>query len=304
MQTKTVLVAGATGYLGRHIVEHYMSVGWRVRALVRNADTARNSGLDATELFEGEVTNPRQICGAMDGVDLVISALGITKQRDGLSYWDVDYQANTNLLQEALAAKVDRFAYVHVLNARKMQNIPLVSAKQAFVDRLQASAIKSTVIAPSGFFSDMIDFLNMARTGRVFLFGSGNLELNPIDGTDLAEIIASSIWDGRDYVTVGGPDTMTQNELAEAAFEALGKPAKITRLPDFLRRAAIKLLPFVSPSAVHGPALFFLSALGMNMVGKSYGSKHLRDHFTGLIRSQHTDTQAARQTGLRRKSLS
>lgn len=36
-------------------------------------------------------------------------------------------------------AKVDRFAYVHLLNAHKMQEIPLVAAKQAFVDRLQGT---------------------------------------------------------------------------------------------------------------------------------------------------------------------
>lgn len=282
MKTKSVLVAGATGYLGRHIVKQYMSMGWNVRALVRNSKAARASGLVATELFEGEATNPSTLRGAMDGVDLVISALGITRQRDGLSYWDVDYQANANLLADALAANVERFAYVHVLNAHKMENVPLVAAKQAFVDRLQAAPIQSTVIAPSGFFSDMGDFLNMAEAGRVFLFGPGHLKLNPIDGVDLAEAIAGAIRDERDYVPIGGPDVLTQNELAEIAFEALGKPAKIVHLPDFLRRGALKILPYVTPTAVHGPALFFLSALGMNMVGDPHGTKRLADHFAGL----------------------
>lgn len=303
MTPKTVFIAGATGYLGRHVVKQYMSLGWHVRALVRNAEVARKSGLNANELFEGEATNPLTLCGAMDGVDLVISALGITRQRDGFSYWDVDYKANANLLVDALAAKVDRFAYVHVLNAHKMQEVPLVSAKQAFVDRLQASPIKSTVVAPSGFFSDMGDFLNMAKSGRVFLFGSGDLKLNPIDGADLAEVIASAIWDGRDYVPVGGPDVLTQNELAEAAFAALGKPAKITHLPDVLRRGALKLLPYVTSSAVHGPALFFLSALGMNMVGDTYGSKHVAEHFADVVCSQQSDTDAKRQTHLKPRGV-
>ncbi|MGC3940306.1 SDR family oxidoreductase [Roseobacter sp. EG26] len=282
MKTNSVLVAGATGYLGRHIVKQYMSMGWNVRALVRKSEAARASGLIATELFEGEATNPSTLCGAMDGVDLVISALGITRQRDGLTYWDVDYQANANLLADALAANVERFAYVHVLNAHKMQNVPLVAAKQAFVDRLQAAPIQSTVIAPSGFFSDMGDFLNMAAAGRVYLFGSGHLKLNPIDGADLAEAIAGAIRDERDYVPVGGPEVLTQDELAEVAFEAIGKPAKIVHLPDVLRRATLKILPFVTPSTAHGPALFFLSALGMNMVGEAYGQKRVSDHFAEL----------------------
>ena len=304
MKTTTVLVAGATGYLGRHIVKQYMSIGWNVRALVRDAEAARTSGLDATELFEGEATKPFTLSGAMDVVDLVISTLGITRQRDGLSYWDVDYQANANLLVDALAAGVDRFAYVHVLNAHKMRNVPLVAAKQAFVDRLHASPIKSTVIAPSGFFSDMGDFLKMAESGRVFLFGAGNHKLNPIDGADLAEVIAGAIWDGRDYVPVGGPDALSQNELAEAAFKALGKPVKITHLPDFLRRSALKLLPYVTPAAVHGPALFFLSALGMDMVGKTHGRKRIADHFTEMVHAASTDTEAKGNLPLKTRSAS
>jgi uncharacterized protein YbjT (DUF2867 family) len=56
---------------------------------------------------------------------------------------------------------------------------PLVAAKQAFADRLDAAPITSTIVAPSGFFSDMADFLNMAKSGRVWLFGTGRLRLNP-----------------------------------------------------------------------------------------------------------------------------
>ncbi|MDJ0859599.1 MAG: SDR family oxidoreductase [Dinoroseobacter sp.] len=279
---QTVLVAGATGYLGRYIVEHYMSMGWHVRALVRNADAARASGLEASELFEGEATNPETLHGIMDGTDLVVSALGITRQRDGLTYWDVDFQANANLLEKALKHDVERFAYVHVLNAEKMQKVPLVAAKQAFVDRLTAAPIKSTVIAPSGFFSDMGDFLNMARSGRVWLFGSGQLKLNPIDGADLAEVISEAIREERDFVPVGGPDVLTQVELAEAAFAALEKNPSITILPDIIRRIALYLLPFTTRRHIRGPAVFFLSALGMDMVGDVSGKRRIADHFLYL----------------------
>ncbi|MDJ0994921.1 MAG: SDR family oxidoreductase [Dinoroseobacter sp.] len=279
---QTVLVAGATGYLGRYIVEHYMSMGWHVRALVRNADAARASGLEASELFEGEATNPETLHGIMDGADLVVSALGITRQRDGLTYWDVDFQANANLLEKALKHDVERFVYVHVLNAEKMQKVPLVAAKQAFVERLTAAPIKSTVIAPSGFFSDMGDFLKMAHSGRVWLFGSGQLKLNPIDGADLAEVISEAIREERDFVPVGGPDVLTQVELAEAAFAALGKSPKITILPDIIRRIALFLLPFTTRRHIHGPAVFFLSALGMDMVGDVSGKRRIADHFLYL----------------------
>ena len=99
---KTVFVAGATGYLGRYLCAEYRSRGWRVIALVRDAERA--AGLDADRLVEAEATRPETLKGAMDGADLVISALGITRQADGLGYHEVDYQANICLLYTSDAA--------------------------------------------------------------------------------------------------------------------------------------------------------------------------------------------------------
>ncbi|MEM7303144.1 MAG: SDR family oxidoreductase [Pseudomonadota bacterium] len=280
----TLLVAGATGYLGRHIVKHYMSLGWHVRALVRNAEKARSSGLEASELFEGEATRPESLKNVMDGVGLVISALGITRQRDGVDYHDVDFQANVNLLMDAEGSDVGRFAYVHVLNAKAMAGVPMVDAKQAFVDRLQSSPIESTVICPSGFFSDMADFYTMSKAGRVWLFGDGSNRMNPIDGVDLAAAIAQTIEDKREFVEIGGPDVLSHREIAELAFAVRSKPVKITYLPDIIRKVPIRLLPFVTPKHVHGPALMFLNAIGMDMVGEVHGTKRLRDHFSELAR--------------------
>jgi len=209
----------------------------------------------------------------------VVSSLGITRQKDGLSYRDVDYQANRNLLDRALAAKVDRFAYIHVLGAESMGHVPLVAAKQAFVDALQAAPIASTVVAPSGYFSDMADFLSMARAGRVWLFGKGTHRLNPIHGADLAEAVAEAIEAGDPRADVGGPDVLSQNDLARLAFESLGTPPRITHLPDTLRRLALVILPWVTPRHVHGPAQFFLTAMGRDMVGTPCGTHHLVDHF-------------------------
>jgi len=273
---KTVLIAGATGYLGRYLVEEYARRGWRVKALVR-----RDADLPA-EMVHAEATRPETLEGTMKGADLVISALGITRQRDGLTYRDVDYQANANLLAEALHARVPRFAYIHVLNADRMADVPLVAAKAEFVALLRAAPITSTVIAPSGYFSDMADFLSMARAGRVWLFGSGTHRINPIHGADLAQATAEAIDAGRDWLDVGGPDTFSHTDLATLGFAALDKPSRITRLPDALRRMALRLLPWVTPAHIHGPAQFFLTAMGSDMVGEPHGTHHLADHFRNL----------------------
>lgn len=276
---KTVLIAGATGYLGQFLVREYMARGWSVRALVRSARKARLQGVPADQLVEAEATRPETLKGRLDGADLVVSSLGLTRQRDGLGYREVDYQANANILQEALSAGVSRFGYVHVLGADRMLDVPLVAAKQAFVDRLTAAPIAASIIAPSGYFSDMEDFLNMARSGRVWLFGDGRHRLNPIHGADLAEAAADAIEAGRAWLDVGGPDIFTQSELAALAFQTLGKPERITALPDLVRRLALRALPVIAPRHIAGPARFFLTAMGMDMVGERAGTRHLAEHF-------------------------
>lgn len=277
---QTVFIAGATGYLGRYLCAEYSRRGWYVTALVR--DRTRAGDLDADTLVEAEATRPETLSGAMDGADLVVSALGITRQADGLTYRDVDFQANLNLLHEAERAGVGRFTYVHVLNAEAMRQVPLVAAKADFVDALQASSVAATVIAPSGYFSDMGDFLSMARAGRVWLFGSGRCRINPIHGADLAIATAEASGAGIDWLDVGGPETFTHEDLARLAFASLGRPTRITRLPDWSRKLALNLLSRLAPRRIRGPAQFFLTAMAMDMVGEAHGTRQLAAHFDTL----------------------
>lgn len=52
---KTVVIAGATGYLGSYLTSYYQRQGWCVRALVRNEQAARTKGLEASEFLRGKL---------------------------------------------------------------------------------------------------------------------------------------------------------------------------------------------------------------------------------------------------------
>jgi NAD(P)-dependent dehydrogenase (short-subunit alcohol dehydrogenase family) len=73
---KRVLVCGATGYLGRHVVQAAKAEGYRVRALVREEARLGDAGAACDEVFVGEATRAETLRGLCDGVDLVISSLG------------------------------------------------------------------------------------------------------------------------------------------------------------------------------------------------------------------------------------
>ncbi|MCP4045726.1 MAG: NAD(P)H-binding protein, partial [Gammaproteobacteria bacterium] len=123
-----VLLAGSTGYLGIHIAKELQQRSCFFRAIVRSQEKHEQNGIKADELLKAELTDPDSIRDCCKGIDIVISTVGITKQKDGLSYMDVDYQANMNLLKEAEKSGVKKFIYVSVLNGEKLRNLKICDA--------------------------------------------------------------------------------------------------------------------------------------------------------------------------------
>jgi uncharacterized protein YbjT (DUF2867 family) len=111
-----VLLAGITGYLGSYIAKELQKRAYIVRAIVRNPERLKLKNIDTNEILKAEVTQPDSIKDCCRNIDVVISTVGITRQKDGLTYMDVDYKANMNLLQEAKKSEVKKFIYVSVLN--------------------------------------------------------------------------------------------------------------------------------------------------------------------------------------------
>ncbi len=276
---KRVLVAGATGYLGRFVVKAFKARGYWVRALGRSTEKLESIEEYADELTIGEVTDTDSLRGVCDDIDIVFSSVGITRQKDGVTYRDVDYQGNKNLLTVAEAAGVKQFIYVHVLGAEHMRHVALVQAKQAFVDELEQSRLDHRIICPSGFFSDMEEFFEMARSGRVFLFGDGSNRINPIHGADLAEVCVDAAEGKERKVEVGGPEVFTYRQIAELAFDVLDKPPKVMSTPRALVGLFVGALRWLTPVRVHGPLQFLAAVMMMDVVGEPRGDRRLTNHF-------------------------
>ena len=274
-----VLVAGATGYLGGNLVNQLKQEGYWVRALARRPEQAA-ALVAADEVFIGKVTDPDTLDGIADGIDTVFSTIGITRQRDGMSYDDVDFRGNLSLLHQAESAGVDRFLDVSVLHGREMRRrVRLADAKERFVDALTASPIRSIVIRPPGYFSDMTAFLDMARRGTVWLIGNGQHSMNPISGSDLATACIQSARSAPSEVEIGGPDTLTHEEIARAAFHALATKPRIRHIPLHFAKDAGWVLSHLTPQRIYGPIQFFLAVMTEDMVAPSTGTDRLGVHF-------------------------
>ncbi|MBL3657207.1 SDR family oxidoreductase [Fulvivirga sediminis] len=278
MIQKRVLVAGATGYLGGYVVKELKKRGYWVRVLIRKP-SQKQVFQSVDEFFIGEIVKPETIVGITENIDWVFSSIGITRQKDGLTYQDVDYQGNLNLLKEALKTGVEVFQYISAINGDRLRHLKIFEAKEKFVDELKSSSLNYSIVRPNGFFSDMEDFLKMAKEGRMFLFGDGTLALNPIHGEDLAKVCVDNMENKVMEETVGGPEIFSHNELATLALKAWKKPVKIMYLSDCIRKAIIFLLRTFTSSKTYGPIEFFLTIMGMDNIATPYGNHRLADFF-------------------------
>ena len=219
MAANKILLAGATGYLGKFITKELVEKEYDVKIIVRNKEKVDLEAKNFT-ILEAQVTQPETLEGVCKNIDVVISTVGITRQKDGLTYMDVDFQSNVNLIDEAKKEGVKKIIYISVLNSEKLRHLKICEAKEKLGDYLKSSGMDYCIIRPNGFFSDMKDFLNMAKTGKVYLFGDGKLKLNPIHGKDLAKEVANAIRNDEKEINIGGPDLLSQNKIAELALRA------------------------------------------------------------------------------------
>jgi uncharacterized protein YbjT (DUF2867 family) len=281
MNPRRVLVAGATGYLGRFVAQELKSRGHFVRALARSPHKLDDISDALDEILPGEVTDPESIADVCDGIEVVFSSIGITKQKDKLTWTDVDYQGNKNLLDVAQRAGVQKFIYVSVFNGLKLRHLDIVKAHEDFVDILKASGLNYAVIRPTGFFSDITEFYKMAKRGRVYLFGRGNNRINPVHGADLAVTCVDALDGERQEIDVGGPEVFNYREIGELAFHVQGKRVRISYVPMLFMSVTISAMRALNRH--QGELLAFMTtAMTTDVVAPCTGSRTLEAYFQEL----------------------
>ncbi|MFT7265986.1 MAG: hypothetical protein ACI9A2_004075 [Halioglobus sp.] len=292
--SKRILIAGATGYLGKYAVKAFKQRGYWVRVLTRSKERLFESGPftapallpeDIDDVFIGEITKPETLVGMLDGIDAVYSSVGISRHRDGLTFEQVDYQCNRNLIDLCADTDVKRFLYISMQGAQHIMQLAITQAHEKVVADLKSSGLEYRVVRPCGYFSDMGVLYDMASKGRSFLVGDGSNNMNPIHGADLADACVDTLEGNELEVAAGGPDIMTQREAAELAFEVAGNPVKISVIPLWLARGLAKFIGVLSRQ-FGDLADFIVTAGEIDGVGPQRGKTTLRSYFETLHREK------------------
>ncbi len=229
-----MLIAGAFGKLGSDILTQAVQAGHDVLAIdMITRDIPGIEGKYQKKVVD--VTKPETMQGICEGVECVITTVGLTKTSAEVTNYQVDYQGNLNLLNEAKKSGVKHFAYVSVLKADKAPKVPMLHAKAMLEAELKKSGATYAIFRPTCYFYDIAKvFKPMIDKGEVTLLGKEPVACNVIDTTELAEFILAHCCDHNVTIDVGGKETWTYEEIANMFFAAAGKEPVIKRAPAFL----------------------------------------------------------------------
>ncbi|OAY77511.1 Divinyl chlorophyllide a 8-vinyl-reductase, chloroplastic [Ananas comosus] len=331
----TVLVTGATGYIGRFVVRELLRRGFAVVAVARERSGIRGrDGPDRTlSLLSGasvvfsDVADPAALDRSLSAlgrrVDAVVCCLA-SRSGGVRDSWKIDYAAARNTLLSARRLGAAHFVLLSAICVQK----PLLEfqrAKLKFESELQSLAAADenftfSIVRPTAFFKSLGGQVETVKGGKPYvMFGDGRLcACKPISEEDLASFIVDCVLDEDKIdkiLPIGGPGkALTPLEQGEMLFRLLGREPKFLKVPIGIMDFAInvfdvlsKVFPSLEDAAEFGRIGRYYAAESMLVLDPetgeysaektpSYGKDTLEDFFARVIKEGMAGQELGEQT--------
>jgi uncharacterized protein YbjT (DUF2867 family) len=218
-----ILVTGAAGFVGGHVVHALRAANSDVRALVREPRKAGRLEAWGVNLVEGDMTDPASVRRAVEGCDTVVHLVAIRQGREQ-QFQRVMVDGARDLLAAAKDAGVGRFVHMSALGVSEETKdlVPYYRAKWEAEQLVKSSGIPHVIFRPSFVFAGdggiLPTFTKLARLAPVTpIIGCGRQRIQPSWADDVAAYFAAAVDRGGTGSTfeLGGPDVVTWNEFWE-----------------------------------------------------------------------------------------
>lgn len=255
-----ILVVGATGFVGRHIVKRLIAEGERPRCLVRSQEKAKQTlPVDQVDLASGDTTRPDTLEAAMQGVDTVVHSAFLTadrKENGSNTYYNVNALGTRHLVAAAKNAGVKKIVVVSGLGTRPDKPGSYMQGRYLAEQQVKESGLAWSIIQPSiqfgeqaAFFKGLANLIRMAPV--VPVVGTPKRKFQPIWVEDVVTCLVKQIREdsrnGKTYI-VGGPEIFTYGEILAMLAKRLGKRRLNAPAPVPFVRIGAAVMQAVLPS--------------------------------------------------------
>lgn len=256
------LVTGATGFVGRHLVDALLGAGDSVTALVRSPAKAAGLAERGVRLVTGDLGDRAALETAARDQDVVYHSAGLVAARDEAGFFAVNRDGVASLLAAAVRVSRARFVLISSLAAagpsprggRRRGDEPpepltaYGRSKLGGEAVVRAGSLPWTIVRPPAVYGPHdAEFLRVFKAVRwriIPVFGDGGQELSLVYAPDLAEALAAL---GRSPGAEGGvfypchPEVITSAGLAREIGRVMGRPVRLFGLPRWVAASALGL---------------------------------------------------------------
>ena len=254
---RTVLVIGATGRVGRHVVAGLLEHGAHVNALVRHPLTAMLPG--EVSVVQGELERPHTVATAAEGADAAFLL------------WPGFSAVGASGVVSELARHVSHVVY---LSAARLQRDDegVIEGVWADVERLiEGSGVAWTFVRAGGFAANTLGWARQIRAGDELSIPYPRAARSLVHERDIAEVAVRALVDPglRDKAfAVTGPEVLTQLEQVRAIGDAIGRPLRVREQPSDIARREL--------AAIWWRRVRRSRARPLGLPGRRAGTRHRR----------------------------
>tara|TARA_B110000196_G_scaffold130562_1_gene113082 strand:- start:331 stop:1272 length:942 start_codon:yes stop_codon:yes gene_type:complete len=223
----TVVIFGASGFVGRYIVAILAKEYWKIKVFVRKPDQAKHltliGELGQVTIYQGNVSNKNSVDKIIYGANTVINLVGILEENNKQNFSSVHIGGSTNIAESCLKHKINSLIHISALGLYDGMHSKYAKSKLEAEQNIKKIFQKTIILRPSVIFGPEDNFTNkFARMASISpfipLINNGLTKFQPVYVKDVAKAVSAVINNnfhlGKTY-NLGGPEIISFKEIID-----------------------------------------------------------------------------------------